>query len=221
MRLFVFPLFLLAAIPFSFAVMNGGVTNTFSAPGMRVNRVFLYQVSPYEAAPGDLVTLTGSGFSTASNTILFGSKVSTSATSTNGTTMVVRVPNNLKEGDYTVSVANTLGVSTAAGLEIPVKITNNPRQGPIITSASNVNGVVTVTGSGFADANNLYTTFGTLTGVLSSDGKSLTFRISSLSEYVNVKNILYGRSSVLAPLWISIQNEYGVTASPYKIDIIL
>lgn len=193
--------------------------DTPSAPGMRVNRVMLFRAFPLEVRPGDNILLDGSGFSRTLNNIYFNGGSLITATSTNGTILEVPVPTGLAEGEYRLTVSNSLGSSDNPNIKIAIKVTNSPQPGPIIESASIAGETVTLIGSGFTSANYLITTLGDSSGSISSNGTTLTFRISDLSRYNQIRRFTLGNYQVA--LWIYVQNEYGANKEPYKLDTII
>lgn len=218
MRLSPIPLLLLAAIPISFGLLTS--VQTSSAPGMRANKVMLFRALPFEVRPGDSVTLDGSGFSKTQNKVYFNGGYAVTATSTNGVVIKMPIPLDLSEGQYKLSVSNVLGSSENPDMPVFVKITSAPQPGPTIKSASIIGDVVTLTGSGFTSANYLFTTLGNSAGSISSNGGTLTFRLTDLSLYNQMKKSA-PIQKYQAALWIFIQNEHGTNQSPYKLDIII
>ena len=193
--------------------------DTPSVLGMRINRVMLFRAFPFEARPGDLVTLDGSGFSKTLNKVYFNGGTPVTATSTNGITLDISVPTNLAEGEYSLSVSNVLGSSDNPDIRILVKVTNNPQPAPTIESASITGDMVTLIGKGFTSTNNLFTTLGDSSGPVPSNGTALTFRVADLSRYEQIKQFTMGKYQ--AALWIYVQNEHGINKEPYKLEIII
>ena len=193
--------------------------DTPAALGMRANQVMLFRAFPFEVRSGDVITLDGSGFSKTINKIYFNDSNPVDATSTDGITLDVRVPLILSEGEYSLSVSNTLGSSNNPDIAIAIKVTNNPRSGPIIENASIVGDTVTLTGSGFTSANNIITTLGNSSGPISSDGVTLTFRITELSMYNEIRRFTLGNYKVA--FWIYVENEHGANKEPYKLEIMI
>lgn len=194
--------------------------DTPSIPGIRANRIMLFRATPFEVRPGDPIMLNGSGFSKTLNKIYFNGGYEVIATSTNGTTMAVLVPSSLSEGQYNLSVSNSLGTSNSdnPNIIITIKVTNNPQQAPTINSVSLDGDTVTVIGSGFTSANNILTTFGNLSSPISANGDTITFRITDLRLYNKIKQSTLGRKYQSA-LWIYVKNEHGSNKDPYKLDI--
>lgn len=215
------PFVLLAAIPLSatFYMPLVRTPQNISALGQRINGVFLYQVSPYEVKPGDKIVLSGSGFSTTYNNISIGDLKGLSATSTNGTEMELVIPKDTTYGIHEVSVSNNLGSSLNPNIKILIKVSDSPSAPPLISGVNYNNGIFVVTGEGLADKNNIITTLGQLQGVSSLDGKTLTFRISDLSDYGKIKTL--SSSSFPVSFAIFIQNEHGFTKNPYQLKIVI
>ncbi len=204
--------------PVSLDVLPSVETDTLTAPGMRVNRVMLFRAFPFEARPGDMIELDGSGFSKTLNKIYFNDGNELTATSTDGIVMKVFVPIMLGEGEYQLSVSNVLG-SSDPDIKILLKVTNNPQPAPTIENASLTGDTVTLTGNGFTSSNNLFTTLGDSSGSISSSGNMLTFRLSDLSRYSQTKKFTQGKYQ--ASLWIYVQNEHGINKDPYKLDMVI
>ena len=218
MRFLPLPLLLLAVVPVSLSLLPK--VDTISAPGMRVNRVMLFRATPFEVRPGDSIMLDGSGFSKTLNKVYFNGDYFLTATSTNGSVIKVPVPTGLTEGEYRLSVSNVLGSSENPDITVAVKITSNPQPGPRIENASIVDDTVTVVGSGFTSSNYLLTTLGNSSSPVSSNGTTITFRISDLSLYDQIKKSTLGRK-YKAALWIFVQNEHGINKEPYKLEVMI
>ena len=218
MRFFSLPVLLLAMVPVSLSFLPS--VDTLPAPGVRINRVMLFRATPFEVQPGDLIVLDGSGFSKTLNKVYFNNGYPIIATSTNGTVIKVSVPAGSAEGEYKLSVSNALGSSENSGVVVTIKVTSSPQPGPTIESASVVSGRVTLIGSGFTSANNLFTTLGNSTSPVSSSGDTLTFRLTDLSLYNQIKQAALGRQ-YQSTLWIFVQNQHGINKEPYKLDIVI
>ncbi|MDO8589877.1 MAG: peptidoglycan-binding protein [bacterium] len=206
-------------VPTSFSFLPSVEADTLAAPGMRVDQVMLFRASPFEVRSGDTLVLDGSGFSKTLNKIYFNGSQLATAVSTDGTNIEMFVPAGLSEGEYRLSVSNTLGSSDNPAIKIAIKVTSQPQPGPTIESASAMDGTVTLVGSGFTAANKIITTLGNLSGPVSSNGATLTFRITELSMYDKIKQ--FTRGGYQAPLWIYVKNEHGINREPYKLEIII
>jgi peptidoglycan hydrolase-like protein with peptidoglycan-binding domain len=203
--------------PSDFSTNVGNDTPT--ASGMRVNQIMLFRATPFEVRAGDLIVLDGSGFSKTANQIYFNDSHAITATSTDGVNLEVPVPTNLSNGEYKLSVSNILGSSDNPDIRVLIRVTSNPQSGPIIESASMAGDTVTLVGRNFTSNNSLVTTLGNSSGPVSSSGTTLTFRITDLSMYSEIRKFTLGNYQ--AALWIYVQNEHGVNKEPYKLDIII
>ena len=203
--------------PISFDVVPS--TDTPHALGMRANRIMLFRAFPFEVRFGDIITLDGSGFSKTLNKVYFDGSYAVTATSTNGFVLEVPVPAGLAEGEYKLSVSNALGSSDNLDAKVRIKVTNNPQPAPTIESASINGDTVTLTGRGFTSSNNLFTTLGDSSNPISSDSTTLTFRVTDLSRYGQIKQFTLGKYQT-AP-WIFVQNEHGINKEPYELEIII
>jgi len=191
--------------------------DTPAALGMRANQVMLFRAFPFEVRPGGVITLDGSGFSKTLNKVYFDNSHSVVATSSDGVTLEISVPTALAEGEYKLSVSNAWGSSENLNITILIKVTNNPQPAPTIKSASIVGDTVTLIGNGFTSANNIITTLGDSARPISSNGDILTFRITELSMYNEIRKFTLGKYQ--AALWIYVQNEHGINKEPYELDI--
>lgn len=218
MKFFSAPIILLAAIPISFGFLPS--PDTSAAPGTQVNRIFVFRATPFEVRPGGSITIDGSGFSRTLNKVYFNGISSVTATSSNGTTLMLNVPTNLSVGEYKISVVNVLGTSANAKIPVVIKVTNTPQQGPTIISASVSGDMVTLVGEGFTSLNTIITTLGNSSKTLPANGKTLTFPVTDLAFYSRVKQSFLGRKYQVA-LWIYVQNEHGINKDPYRLDIII
>lgn len=186
------------------------------ALGMMANRISLFRASPFEVRSGDTISLDGSGFSKTLNKVYFNGGNSVTTTSANGAIMDVVVP-SLSNGEYELSVENVFGSSANPDIKIKIKVTDNPEPPPQITSASISGDTVTLLGTGFTSSNKIFTTFGDSSGSISSNGTSLSFSLSSLSRYNQVKKFTLGNYQAI--LFIFVQNEHGMNKEPYQLNL--
>ncbi|MBI2674009.1 MAG: peptidoglycan-binding protein [Candidatus Zambryskibacteria bacterium] len=187
------------------------------APGMRAGQVMLFRAFPFEVRPGDVISLDGSGFSKTLNKIYFNGGNPVIATSTDGITLDVPVPLTLSESEYRLAVSNVLGFSNNPDIAVVIKVTNNPQAEPAIESASIAGDVVTLVGTGFTSANNLITTFGNSPRSITASDGTITFHITELSMYNEIRKFTFGNYQTV--FWIYVQNEHGVNKEPYKLEI--
>ena len=194
-------------------------TDAPAALGIRANQVMLFRAVPFEVRSGDAITLDGSGFSKTLNEVYFNGGNPVTATSSDGITLEITVPATLAEGEYKLSVSNVWGSSGNSNITVLIKVTNNPQPAPTIESALMVGDTVTLIGNDFTSANNIITTLGDSARPISSNGGTLTFRITELSMYNEIRKFTLGKYQ--AALWIYVQNEHGVNKEPYKLEIII
>ena len=132
------------------------------------------------------------------------------------------VPQAAPTGQYQISVANSLGTTTSGSIFLSV--TNTPTASiasttptvavqttPTVTgvypaTSSNINDLITVYGSYFTNNNTITTNLGSIQGVQSPDGKSLSFLIGSLPYYQTAFSQYKGKAINVI---IKVTNEYG------------
>lgn len=192
------------------------------AKGQRHNKVFLFRATPFEVRPGDTITLDGSGFSKSVNEVRFNGGYPTIASSTNGVLMDVVVPVALSNGEYRLSVSNSLNSSDRNNPDIKVliRVTSSPRSAPVIKSASISDSTITIVGEGFTSSNSIYTTFGNLPNPVSSNGNTITFRLSDLPLYGQIKKASQAQGrSYNSFISIYVQNDRGMNKAPYNLGL--
>ena len=195
-------------------------SDTPYAIGIRADKVIIFRAFPFEVQSGDVITLEGSGFSRTANKVYFNGNSSVTAVSENGATMRVAVPTGLDNGEYKVTVSNSLGSSEMPNVDIRIKVTSNPQSAPIIESASLIGDTLTVIGKGFTDSNNLFTTLGNSSGPLPSpNGTTIISSLTDLSFYDKIREQTQGKYQV--SLWIYVQNEHGINKDPYELKIMI
>ena len=215
-----FPLsiLLIAAVPISFSFLPTRPSSTAALQGLQVNRIILFRAIPYEVRPGGVLTLEGSGFSKTLNKVYFNGAEAINASSTNGLALKVAIPTTLYSGEYELSVSNVFGSSENRDRPIKIKVTETPEDPPVIASASLSNGLVTLVGTGFSSSNSVLTTMGNSPSPIAASGNTLTFRLSELSMYSQIiSKAPSGKYQIT--LWIHVQNEHGMTISPYRLAL--
>lgn len=183
--------------------------------------VRLYTTSEYQIAPGKTLELEGEGFTPTSNTIHFGDNYSVSNLSSDaeGSKISLIVPKDLRLGEYNIWITNNNGTTKRDDLRIFLLITNNPAERPIVSKVSPspvaYDGEMTLEGSNFTSiGNSIYSSFGNIPSISSSDGKTLKFKISSLSEIHRLKeneNLIKGK---ILDGYLYVENNNGISKTP-------
>jgi len=179
--------------------------------------------STYNAVGGQVVSIFGEGFNPSGNTVYLGPVNIGSYVSSNlGSQISFVVPQAAPTGQYQISVANSLGTTTSGSIFLSVTNTltaNLASTTPTVaiqttptvtgvypTTSSNINDLITVYGSYFSNSNTVTTNLGSIQGVQSSDGKSLSFLIGSLPYYQTAFSQYKGKAINVI---IKVTNEYG------------
>lgn len=154
---------------------------------------------------GERIALAGTGF-LAKNTVHFGGQILDSSTpNASGTVLYVTLPSNAANGKEDIYVENIKGKSVAKVITIvdggiPPHITAVAPVRPSIGSR------VTITGEHFSAKNDILTTFGSIRGVSSSDGRTMSFVLSpeamSLFDTTSMKSL---------PFSLGVSNDSGVS----------
>lgn len=179
----------------------------------------VYSASKYQAAPGSPIKIYGSGFSLTENVLNIGQSQTTLA-SYDGTILEANAP--ISVGEYEIWVTNQKGTSRVPSRPVKITVTNSPADLPIIEKATPspvpVDGTVTLSGTGFAASNNVLTSLGILENVPSSDGKTISFSISSLPyiSYAKAAEALRGK---ISPVLVNIQTKGGFTEKQFQFDV--
>ncbi len=162
--------------------------------------VSLSSLSPVSGEPGTNVTIYGNNLDYSNNTVYFGSQPVANVPSYNGSSLNVTIPGGLLPGGVGVYVSNSRGTSNTLTFNViasysacnypytygsygstycppnmnaPYITYLNPTSGPVGT-------MVTVYGTGFSPTGNTVRFGGgVVTGVSSSDGRTLTFTVPS------------------------------------------
>lgn len=166
--------------------------------------------SPRSGVPGTRVSLGGIGFTT-NSIVYFGSEYVVRSVSKNSQGgLSFNVP-PLPPGAYDIAVREGNTVSNTTPFVILGPQSQPVRLDSVSPSTVKYGEALTITGSGFTAQNNtVVTTHQTLTGVPSSDGKTLSVTVApeSLREYAKVSN-----GSVTLPMTVSVINANGFSGS--------
>lgn len=183
--------------------------------------------SLYAGKAGTTITLSGYGFSLRSNTVYFGKNKIKNVVAKNPNTLIVNVP-NIPVGRYDVSVSN--GSSKDSGT-IPFMVTNYDAKVPVVESISpsqvRFGEEITITGRNFSTKDNIIAThLGTISGVKSIDGNTLTFTIP-IPEYLQIdhpqiRKIWFGgKDNLYWQVNTRVVNENGISENPQSAKFII
>ncbi|MCH7597880.1 IPT/TIG domain-containing protein [Patescibacteria group bacterium] len=194
--------------------------------------VVLMYPSKYDVRPDDKITLSGLGFDPTGNTIMFGEQTISNLISFDGSQIRFTVP-EVSPGRYGVAVSNTKGVSDT----VILNVVSPDVERPAIESISPLSGFgateVTITGNGFSrTANTVYTGYGDIENVPSSDGKTITIIVRPPNEsggevFEELSDPVYNSATDTAlgeekpetiysgseDLWLYVENEGGISNS--------
>lgn len=193
------------------------ISQSFTIPGLKKNQLFLFQATPYEVRPGEQAVLLGSGFDNLENHISFDGRDTIMATSSNGTEMIITIPERLPTGTYVLTVYNKLGTNDA-NMPVSIKVTSNPENPPSITNIEENGGIIEVSGNGFETSNTVITPLGSIENIESSRGGTIKFKVEDLSNYQLIKSYQNGKSAIF-PLPVYIQNEHGVSTTSASVNV--
>ncbi|MDE1988130.1 MAG: peptidoglycan-binding protein [Patescibacteria group bacterium] len=192
----------------------------FEAPGVRV-----YNTSEYQIKPGAMISVAGEGFAPTANIIHLGDGYVIKDIKADGSSSLSFIfPKDLPIGEYGIWVENENGTSKNQGFDVFFLVTNTPVKRPIIgrvsPSVALLDEEITLSGSGFAsDGNNIYSSFGNIFKLPSSDGRTLKFKASSLSEIYRlqkVANIVKGKN---LKGWLYVESGNGTSKDPTEFSI--
>ena len=157
-------------------------------PFNNYQNVTLTSLSVTSGQPGSSVTIYGSNFDYANNTVYFGTMPIANVSSYNGTSLTVTVPSTVSQNAVNVYVTNTRGTSNTLTFNITGNICQYPYTNCygsvniqyLSPSSGSVGTTVTVTGNGFSTTGNTVRFgAGVITGVNSPNGNTLSFVIPS------------------------------------------
>lgn len=179
--------------------------------------LFTTTASDNEGAPGELVTISGNGFSSTGNTVYFGDHAVSGVSSLDGSSASFYVPSDIPKGDYVITIKNNAGVLADGTTDFVVK--NPGVASPVIYTISPARGVfgsqVTIYGSGFTSNTNRVLIGGTvIENAPAVDGRELVVAIAP-SELADLGQ---GTSDPNVasewPIHVYVSNENGITKEP-------
>lgn len=187
--------------------------------------MFIAFPSRYSGVPGTEIIISGEGFTLTDNTVYFGvAKAVENLSSPSGAALTLKVP-SIPKGIYHLSVKNTRGQSKGDSFFVVTDgVTPEPKVESVSPDTVGHGAVVTVKGSGFtATGNMVRTTLSISEGIISADGKSLSFALpanvliatTSTSLSIPANAVAHDAPTpgkkVLFPLWAIVVNENGVS----------
>ncbi len=194
--------------------------SAYEQPGVRV-----YSTSEYQIKPGATLSIIGEGFAPTANIVHIGESRSIPNIKTdNSSSLSFTVPNDLPAGKYSIWVENENGTSANNTFKIFFVITNNPAQRPtldrISPSVALYDGEITVFGSSFTSTgNNVYSSFGNVLNLPSSDGKRVIFKIYSFSEIYRLQKVISLVKGKNLKGWLYVENGNGISKDPTEFSI--
>ncbi len=200
--------------------------------------VSLSSLSPVSGEPGTSLTIYGTNFDYSNNTVYFGSQPVANVPSTNGSSLTVTVPGGINPGGAGVYVTNSRGTSNTLTFNViasysacsnnmytygsynPYTTTycppnvNTPYINYLNPTSGAVGSAVTVYGSGFSPTGNtVHFGGGVITGVNSSDGRTLTFVVPSQLVGPSATFVTVGTYNV------SVSNFSGYTSNSVSFSV--
>ncbi len=183
-----------------------------SRSASRARKPYIMFPSSYAVRQGGKLTVYGGGFTPSDNTISIGATRYTNVSPTKGA-LEITIPRNAQKGKFSLTVSNAKGESNKTFVVITDPSAPSPKVLSFTPSAGPVGTSITVTGENLSkEWNDVVVGQRIITGVVSPDGKSLTFTpnlpvpgVSSGQDVPNVK--------LESPLWFYIVNPNGVTGS--------
>lgn len=194
-------------------------TKTVSTKNSSNPFVRVYATSKYQARPGDELVLEGEGFTRTLNTLHFGNSTSTpNLISSDSINLSFIIPKNLPLGKYDLFVTNANGTSKNETIKIYIVVTNNPSEGPTVEkvepATATIDDEITVSGKRFtASGNNIYSMFGNVMNLHSSDGKTLKFKPSLMTQVAKIYAEKSTKNTQIEVLFY-ISNDNGYNKRP-------
>ena len=171
-------------------------------------------------SPGKTVILEGEGFTPNSNTIHFGenNSIPDLNASENGTKISFAVPKDLPFGKYGIWVTNGNGTSKSETIKIYIVVIDNPAERPVVEKVepaeATIDSEIVVSGKGFTTSgNNIYSMFGNVMNISSSDGKTLKFKVSTMQQIAKM-NTEKSAKNMPIEVWFYVVNDNGYNKEP-------
>ena len=167
--------------------------------------------SVYSGNPGEAIYLYGSGFSKNENSIYFGNNYSISnLKTTNPNILQFSVP-DIPTGKYKIWVtSNGYKSNDDAFFIVKDPLVPNPKISDFSPKSVKYGDDIIIKGSGFStNSNTVYTSYGVIEGVLSTDGKTIKLNVSPEIEDFD-PNTATNNSAEL-DFWFYVVNNNGVS----------
>lgn len=175
--------------------------------------IALFFPSTYEATRGAEVIIFGAGFTREDNTVYFDEHVVEGVQSLSGVDIEITVPEDLPVGTYDLTVLNEKGLSEQ---ELVFVVVEDSATRPKISTTTPTRGVygqkVVITGTNFtSEDNDLFTSYGKITDLNSSDGVTLEFNILPFPEIPELQiGMNLGLTSEV-PFTFYVANKNGIS----------
>lgn len=158
---------------------------------MYTDELMLTQLSNYSGQKGEKLKLYGFGF-TDSNTVYFGDRVELkNIKAESHDTIEIDVPESLELGYHEIQIENEKGRTTDSRVFFVVTNESSvePKIDRVYPDGVSFGEEITIYGEGFdRDWNMIRASFEIIEGVVSDDGKSLTFKVESFYEKIDTEN---------------------------------
>jgi len=195
-------------------------SSSSSSPSKNSTIVRAYSTSEYQVSPGKTVILEGEGFTATSNTVHLGenNSIPDLGASENGTKITFIIPKDLSLGKYSIWVTNPNGTSKSETIKIYIVVTDSPAERPVVKKVepaeATIDSEIVVSGKGFtASGNSIYSMFGNVMNVSSSDGKTLKFKPSSMQQIAKM-NTEKSAKNMPIEVWFYVVNDNGYNKEP-------
>ena len=200
------------------SVIKNSSSSSLSSKNSTIVRA--YSTSEYQVSPGKTVILEGEGFTPKSNTIHLGenNSIPDLGASENGTKITFIVPKDLLLGKYSIWVTNGNGTSKSGAIKIYIVVTDSPAERPVVEKVepveATIDSEIVVSGKGFTTSrNNIYSMFGNVMNLNSSDGKTIKFKVSSMQQIAKM-NTEKSAKNMPIEVWFYVANDNGYNKEP-------
>jgi len=174
------------------------------------DEILLTFVSDYSGPSGSNLTLYGSGFEKEKNVIHFGDELEVSDVDSSGGFLKIDVP-NIPSGRYDLFFSNSNGVSNKSFFIVTSKNSLPPEITSIEPAEIEYGDEVTIHGTNFTSSGNeLRTSYGIISNLKSSDGKTLKLKVEPYPETPDLEKIYSRKLNVSWPIQVYVTNENGV-----------